>query len=184
MASGEHPSTPSNGNGSFKPLQEQKLVLEKALKVAKSILSPRSGDATHHKTQDYEVTTGSSAGSAVPARDGPVIRSSDQKADLEHEISKLRKRISELEKQTGSTGDAAQDTRDLAYEIFRQFAVEHSAKKMTREEFKLAVESHAKLIEGTLDDLFNDMDTNRDNFIDPDEWKVGTIRQVSSCSVQ
>ena len=104
MASGEHPSTPSKGNGSFRPLQEQKLVLEKALKVAKSILSPRSGDATHHKPQDEEVTTGSSAGSAVPARNGPVTRSSEQNADLEPEISKLRERISELEKQTGSTG--------------------------------------------------------------------------------
>ena len=65
-------------------------------------------------------------------------------------------------------GGAAQDTRDLASEIFQQFASERSAKKMTSEEFKLAVESNANLIEGTLDDLFNDMDTNHDDFIDPD----------------
>ena len=55
---------------------------------------------------------------------------------------------------------------------------------MTSEEFKLAVESNANLIEGTLDDLFNDMDTNHDDFINPDECKVGTIPQVSSCSLR
>jgi hypothetical protein len=175
------------GNGSPNPLQEQKLALEKALKVAKSVQTPRSvvAGARHKLPEERGATTrtGSSDVGAAPARDGPADGSGQQNARLECENSKLQMRIAELERKEAELrgGDAgASGDKDLAYEIFQQFATKYSAeRKMTREEFKLAVESTGDIAEGNIDDLFDDMDTNHDNFIDPDEWKVETMRRVS-----
>ena len=174
------------GNGSLTSLQEQKLALEKALKVAKSVQTPRSVVAARQKVPEERgatTRTGSSAVGAVPARDGPADGSGQQNARLERENSKLQMRIAELEMRQAELrgGDAgASGDKDLAYEIFQQFATEYPAeRKMTREEFKLAVECTGDIAEGNIDDLFDDMDTNHDNYIDPDEWKVETMRLVS-----
>jgi hypothetical protein len=173
-------------NGSLTPLQEQKLALEKALKVAKSVQTPRSVAGVCLKVPEEggaTTRTGSSAAGSVPARDGPAGGSGKQNSHLERENSKLQLRIAELEMRhaelRGGNAGASGDN-DLAYEIFKQFATKYPAEqRMTREEFKLAVESTGDIAQGTIDDLFNDMDTNRDNFIDPDEWKVEIMRRVS-----
>lgn len=160
---------------SLTPLQEQKLALKKALKFANSISTPRSRNApTHQKVG--AATTGISAGCAVAAREGSTNGLIEQSANLEHENSRLHMRIAELEKLAESTGRAVADTADLADKIFQEFVDENSTgQKMTRNDFKRAVmDLGGTLVGATLDDLFNDMDTNGDNFIDPDEWRVFT----------